>query len=476
VSVKSSREHFKKHAIPSYQTPEAAVRAFAAMSTYHDNQQQLLQVPDPVTEESVPELDNASLIIENVLADDRTILSQAESKAVLAAFHIPILKSISARSAQEAMLVAQELGYPVAMKIDSPDITHKTDVGGVRLGLANAREVRRVYQELTESVSALRPEAKIDGVVIEPMWQGRHARELMVGVVRDEVFGPVISFGLGGTLVEVLRDRAVALPPLNQFLVGNLIDRTKAAKMLKSMRGSPEIDRDALDSLLLRVSEMACELPTIVEMDLNPVIANADGVVTVDARIVVARHNETARPYEHMAIHPYPRNLVKQGELSDGTLVSIRPIRPEDAIIERDFVNSLSEQSRYFRFMYSLSKITPDLLSRFTQIDYDREMALIAVTEDQGKVRQVGVARYAGMPNRSCCEFAIVVADDWQNKGLARRLMRALIDAARSRRYARMEGQVLAGNHRMLDFVKSLGFEVEISLEDSQLMDVSLDL
>jgi len=476
VSVQSSREVFKQNNMPSYRTPEAAVRAFAAMSAYHDNQQQLLQVPDPVTMESVPELDNANLIIENVLADDRTILSQAESKAVLAAFHIPILRSISARSAQESMLVAQELGYPVAMKIDSPDITHKTDVGGVRLGLANARQVRSTYQELIESVSAMRPEATIDGVVIEPMWQGRHARELMVGVVRDEVFGPVISFGLGGTLVEVLRDREVSLPPLNQFLVASLIDRTKAAKLLESMRGSPAADREALESLLLRVSEMACELPSIVEMDLNPVIASADGVVTVDARIVVAKHNETARPYDHMAIHPYPKDLVSLRELGDGTEVTIRPIRPEDAIIERDFVNGLSEQSRYFRFMYSLSKLTPELLSRFTQIDYDREMALIAVTREGDREVQVGVARYSSMPDPTSCEFAIVVADAWQNKGLARRLMRALVDAARSRRYSSMVGQVLTENRRMLDFVQSLGFRVEASSEDPQLKDVVLDL
>jgi acetyltransferase len=177
-----------------------------------------------------------------------------------------------------------------------------------------------------------------------------------------------------------------------------------------------------------------------------------------------------------MAIHPYPRDLVSRRELSDGTEVTIRPIRPEDAVIERDFVNGLSEQSRYFRFMYSLSKITPELLSRFTQIDYDREMALIAVTREGDREVQVGVARYASMPDPASCEFAIVVADQWQNKGLARRLMRALIDAARSRRYARMEGQVLTENRRMLDFVKSLGFRVETCSEDAQLMDVVLDL
>ena len=286
------------------------------------------------------------------MEDGRRILNQAESKAVLAAFHIPIVQSIPARSAQEAMLVAQELGYPVAMKIDSPDITHKTDVGGVRLGLNNARQVRSVYQELMASVTAQRPDARLNGVVIEPMSKSRHARELMVGVIRDEVFGPVVSFGLGGTLVEVLRDQAVALPPLNPFLVRRLIDRTRAAELIKANRGAPEVDRNALEELILRVAEMACELPGIVEMDLNPVIASPDGVVAVDARIVVARYNEAARPYEHMAIHPYPRELVQRLELHDGTDITIRPIRPEDAIIEREFVNNLSERSRYLRFMY----------------------------------------------------------------------------------------------------------------------------
>jgi acetyltransferase len=476
VSVASSRELFKEHEIPSYRTPEAAVRAFGAMAAHHDNQQQLLQVPDPLIAQDAPQLDNANLIIESALEENRSVLSQAEAKAVLAAFGIPIMQSIPARSAQEAMLVAQEIGYPVAMKLDSPDITHKTDVGGVRLGLASGREVRNIYQELTGSVASLKPEAKIHGVVIEPMWQGRHARELMIGVLRDEVFGPVISFGLGGTLVEVIRDREVTLPPLNQFLVENLISRTRAAKILKSMRGAPEVDHEALEDLLLRVSEMACELPAIVEMDLNPIMANADGVVAVDARIVVARPNDAARPYDHMAIHPYPRELVRIEELGDGTDITIRPIRPEDALMEQDFVNGLSERSRYFRFMYSLPEITPDLLSRFTQIDYDREMALVAVTGEGESDLQVGVARYYTMPDPNECEFAIVVADEWQHRGVARRLMTALVEAARSRRYTRMAGTVLRENPRMLRFVQSLGFKTEPNSEDSKLVDVILEL
>ena len=476
VSVRSSRTLFRQNDIPSYGTPEPAVRAFAALAAYHENQQHLLQVPGLLRLQSAPAIDNARVIIEQALSEGRRILNQAESKAVLAAFRCPIVQSIPADSAQDAILVAQEMGFPVAMKIDSPDITHKTDVGGVRLGLSNAREVRSVYQELTESVAAQRPDATINGVVIEPMWKGRNGRELMIGIVRDEVFGPVISFGLGGTLVEVLRDKAVSLTPLNSFLADRLIARTKAAKLIGKLRGAPAIDREALENLLLRVSEMACELPTIVEMDMNPVIANEDGVVVVDARIAVAPHNEAARDYDHMAIHPYPRNLVQKAELTGGRKVTIRPIRPEDAIIEQAFVNGLSEQSRYFRFMYSMAHITADMLSRFTQIDYDREMALIATVDSEDGEHQVGVARYSTLSDASSCEFAIVVGDDWQNKGLARRLMRALIEAARERRYTRMTGVVLKENHRMIEFSKSIGFRVETSHDEPDLVDVVLEL
>jgi acetyltransferase len=476
VSVGKAREMFKQANIPSYPTPELAVSAFAALSAYHDSQQQLLQVPGPMVHGLEPELENAEIIIENALDEGRRTLNQAESKAILAAFHIPIVKSIPARSAQEAILVAQELGYPVAMKIDSPDITHKTDVGGVRLGLPSARHVRNTYNEMMISIGKLKPDARLNGVVIEPMWRGRHGRELMIGVIRDEVFGPAVSFGLGGTLVEVFRDSAIALPPLNDFLARRLISRTRAAKLLEPTRGAPGVDTDALVEMLLRVSEMATELPAIVEMDMNPVIASPDGVVAVDARIVVAPYNEAARPFEHMAIHPYPRDLMQRSDLSDGTPVTIRPIRPEDAIMERDFVNGLSERSKYLRFMYSLQEITPEALSRFTQIDYDREMALIAVVREKDKEKLVGVARYYSLPDPNQCEFAIVVADDWQARGVARRLMAALVEAARDGRHTRMVGTVLAENRRMLKFVKSLGFQSELSPDDAQLVDVSLDL
>jgi acetyltransferase len=373
-------------------------------------------------------------------------------------------------------MIAQELGYPVAMKILSSDIPHKTDVGGVRLGLANGRSVRDAYHSMLEDVARLCPAAELDGVLIEPMYNERHGRELMIGVVRDETFGPAISFGLGGTLVEVIQDRAVALPPLNRFLVRDLIARTRAGEALKPLRGAPAADESAVEDLLLRVSEMVCELPELGALDLNPVIASESGAIVVDARLGVQRTDPDARPYEHMAIHPYPSGLIELVEMSDGTTVTIRPIRPEDAGIERDFVNGLSEQSKFLRFMYTLQAITPEMLSRFTQIDYDRELALIAVVDAPGGERQAGVGRYTTLPDGETCEFAIVVGDDWQGKGLARRLMNGLIEAARDRRLKWMEGVTLQENGRMLDLARSLGFATSTDREDPELVQMRLRL
>jgi len=294
--------------------------------------------------------------------------------------------------------------------------------------------------------------------------------------VRDEVFGPVVSFGLGGTLVEVVKDRAVALPPLNRFLVRDLIGRTRASAALGELRGSPAVDARSLEDLLLRVSEMVCELPALAEMDLNPVVAGPDGAVAVDARIRVQRVSAAARPYAHMAIHPYPGALVSTVDLADGTSVTLRPIRPEDAVMEREFVNGLSDQSRFLRFMYALPEITPAMLSRFTQIDYDREMALIAIEETAGEERQVGVARYSTLPDGTSCEFAIVIADAWQGRGLARQLLASLIQVARDRGFTSMTGTTMKENRRMLDLARSMGFEVEPDLDDPRLRVMEIDL
>jgi acetyltransferase len=298
----------------------------------------------------------------------------------------------------------------------------------------------------------------------------------MIGVTSDPVFGPVITFGAGGTMVEVMSDRAVSLPPLNRFLVRELIRETRVAKMLGSFRNMTPANIDALEDVLLRVSEMACELPLLREMDINPLILDENGALAADARVVVEYRQPSAERYAHMAIHPYPTHLVSQWQLADGTDITIRPIRPEDAELVQSFVRGLSDESKYFRFMNSMQELTETMLVRFTQIDYSREMALIAVTDGRGKEIEVGVARFAINPDGDSCEFALVVADDFHGKGLGQKLMVALMEAAREKGLNSIEGEVLSNNHNMIKLMTRMGFASKTSEDDQSIIKVSKDL
>ncbi len=475
-SVALSRDIFADHRLPSYSTPESAVDAIAALALHAANQEQLLQVPEPLGPASAPDRAAAQAIIDAALESGQEWLDPAQSKSVLAAFGIPVVQGARAASSSEAVKAARRVGFPVAMKILSPDIPHKTDVGGVRLGLADEAAVRSAYTAMRKQVARARPDATLEGVLIESMYGQGQGREVMIGVVRDPVFGPAISFGLGGTLVEVVRDRAVALPPLNTFLVRDLISRTRASIALQPLRGAPAADQEAVENILLRVSELVCEMPDIGAIDLNPVIVTERGAVVVDARLGVLRSPPAALPYAHVAIHPYPSGLVERIELQGGTVATIRPIRPEDAAIEVAFVHGLSEQSRFLRFMFTVHDLMPAQLSRFTQIDYDREMALIAVIDTPAGEKQIGVARYITLADEETCEFAIVVGDDWQGKGLARRLFGMLIDIARSRRLKVMTGVTLRENTRMLDLARAKGFGIKTDEDDASLIQMTLDL
>ncbi|MCB1876871.1 MAG: bifunctional acetate--CoA ligase family protein/GNAT family N-acetyltransferase [Chromatiales bacterium] len=476
TQVREAWEYFSSHRLPCFNSPEVCVEAFAYLAEYHCNQQLLVQTPGPLLDNAKTDVAGARLIVEGVLDQGRTQLSDAEAKAVLAAFRIPVNAPILCRSANEALVTAETIGYPVVMKIQSPDIIHKTDVGGVRLNVSGSQVVRRAFQEMMEQVARREPGARLDGVTLEAMVVVPHARELMVGVLRDPAFGPVISFGAGGIAVEVLQDRTVALPPLNEFIIDNLLAGTRVHKLLDQFRDLPPVHHRALENALLRISDLVCELPEIVEMDINPLIASPEGVIAVDARIRVDRHTPGNGRYGHMAIHPYPGHLEETWQLSDGTEVTIRPIRPEDADIEQAFVRGLSQEARYFRFLQSLSELPPEMLARFTQLDYSREMALIAVYKKDGKDAEIGVARYATNPDGESCEFALVVADEWSGKGLGSRMMRSLMSAARSQGLVRMDGEVLSNNNKMLRLAKRLGFSLHADPDDPGLRRIDKDL
>jgi acetyltransferase len=471
--IMDGRARFAQAGIPSFSTPEAAVEAYSYITAYYRNQRLLAQVPPPLSHHDVPDVEGARMVIESVLAERRKVLSEMESKALLSAFQIPVANTVVARSPSEALLLAEEFGFPVAMKINSPDITHKSDAGGVKLNLMNAAAVRAAYNEIIQDVKTNRPDARVDGIAIQPMVRKPNGRELMVGVISDPLFGPVISFGAGGTTVEVLGDRAIALPPLNSFLVRELISGTRIAKLLGAFRHMPPVQMEALESLLLRTSEMVCELPWLKEMDINPLIVDEHGVLAVDARVVVDYAPVSADRYAHMAIHPYPAHLVTLWQLPDGTNVTIRPMRPEDASIEQEFVRNLSEEAKYFRFMHAVQELSEDMLARFTQLDYDRELALIAVTEEKDREVEIGVCRYAINPDGESCEFALVVSDQWQHKAIGHRLMGSLIDAARSKGLKTMEGEVLANNHNMLALVATLGFTIVAGHEDPSIKKIT---
>ena len=462
-----SRRLFTDAGIPNFRTPEPAVELFSQISEYYNNQKLLMQTPTSLTDLKPPSVESARLVIETALEERRKSLNSMESKALLASFRIPIAQTVVARSATEAMVLAEEIGLPVVMKIDSPSIIHKADSGGVRLNLGSLAAVRTAYQEILRDVHAKVPDAKINGVAIEPMILKRNGRELLVRVRRDPVFGPVIMFGAGGNRVDPNRDLAVALPPLNQFLVEDLIRSSRAYSILGEVRNMPAIDMNALEFVLLRVSEMVCELPQLRELEINPLIVDEHGAVAVDARVHAEAVSPSADMYDHMAIHPYPSHLISQWPQPDGTVVTIRPIKPEDAEREIEFVRKLTPETKYLRFMNSMNELPPAMVTRLTQIDYHYEMAFVATIMVDGEEVQIGVSRYTVNPDGKSCEFAIVVEEDWQSKGLARRLMTVLIETARARGLDYMNGVFLANNERMLKFVQRLGFVLSNDPEDN---------
>ncbi|MDO9243536.1 MAG: bifunctional acetate--CoA ligase family protein/GNAT family N-acetyltransferase [Rhodocyclaceae bacterium] len=465
--VKEARLLFRGAGIPTFRTTDPAVELFSHIASYYRNQQLLMQAPASISDHTPPRLESARLVIESALAEGRKTLNEMESKALLAAFRIPIAQTVVARSPSEAMVLAEEMGLPVVMKIDSPQITHKLDSGGVRLNLTALAAVRDAYSQIIDEVKKNRPDAVIHGIAIEPMIQKTNGRELMVGMTKDPIFGPTVIFGPGGAGIDACgKDRAVALPPLNRFLVADMLASTRTSARLGEFRNMPPVSMEALEAVLLRVSEMVCELPWIQELDINPLIVDENGAVAVDARVVIDNLSLTAGRYDHMVIHPYPSHLVTQYQTKDGQNVVIRPIGPEDADLEQEFVRNLSAETKYFRFMNTLRELSQAQLVRLTQIDYDREMAFVALTELAGREVEVGVARYAMNPDGESCEFAVVVADAWQGKGLARRLMGVIIDTARSRGIKFMNGDFLAENRRMIQFVSGLGFVLSPHPED----------
>jgi acetyltransferase len=473
INPNESRAYLESHGIPNFYTPENAVEAFSFLCAYQRNQAQLMEVPTAqAPDDRAPDLARATALRDAARAQGRSLLTQQEARELLEAFHLPVPRSVMAPTKAAALAAAADIGFPVALKIQSPDITHKSDVGGVRLNLQNADMVASAFAEMARNVRALRPEARIEGVVVQPMLRFQHVREVLVGVATDPLFGPVISFGAGGVAVEAVRDTALALPPLNGALAHDLMKRPRVYRLLAGYRDVPAADLEALARILCGVARMVCELPWLAEIDLNPVLAHPGGAVIADARVVLDEPAQRKLPaagrrYAHMAIHPYPVELEGELTLKDSSQVRVRPIRPEDVELELRFFKGLSERSRYHRFMQHLPELPPRMLARFTQLDYDRELALVALDPRDGEF--IGVGRYAPNADGTSAEFALTVADRWQGKGLGSALLKRLCQAAREAGYRALYGYILADNHDMLELAHRLGFS-EISRDATEVV------
>jgi acetyltransferase len=457
-AVKQARAIFSQSGIPSYDTPEEAVRAFLQVVQYRRNQDLLMEVPPSRSSEFVHDREKAQAVVASAVAEGRAMLSEPEAKAVLAAYSIPVVDTRIARTIEEAVKVAAEIGFPVALKILSTDITHKSDVGGVALDLENAQAVDDAAKGMQKRLRQYRPNASLQGFTVQSMARRPNAQELIVGTTTDAVFGPVILFGQGGTAVEVTADRAVGLPPLNMVLARELISRTRVSKLLAGYRDRLPADLTAISRTLIQVSHLIADIPQIVELDINPLLADDHGVLALDARMRVAP--SAASGVDRFAIRPYPEEL-EEWISWQGRQVLLRPIKPEDGTQHVEFFNALDPEDVRYRVFMRVRELQPPQLARLTQIDYDREMAFIATSErEPGRFETLGVVRAVADPDNVSAEFAVIVRSDMKGQGLGPILFRKLIAYCRSRGTRELVGEGLADNQRVIGLVRRLGGSV----------------
>jgi acetyltransferase len=465
------RAAFKAASLPAMTSPERGVESFGYLAQFVRNRELRLQVPPPRIDELKFDINAARRIIDGARAGGRHTLDEQDSKALLASFGIETAIGLFARSAMEARQAALQLGFPVVLKVRADGITHKSDVGGVLLGLTTVDDVERGFDAIAARLVERAPQARFLGVLVQKMVVRPHGRELIVGLAHDATFGPVISFGMGGIAVEVFRDSAVAVPPLNAFLARDLISRTRVSRMLDAFRGAAAVDVDKVIEVLLRVSELACEIPAVAELDINPLLADEHGVIALDARVVVTNGPLVAdATFSHLAIHPYPRGLTRHVVLKGGERLILRAIRPEDAEAEKRLISRLSARTSYFRFHAQVRELTLERLVRYTQIDYDREMAFVAI-DTSGEHEEIrGISRYTRNPDGVSAEFGVIVEDAWQGRGLGHLLMQALEDTARARGLTQLIGLVLRENEEMGLLMQRRGYGPHRDAEDPGVM------
>jgi len=458
--VKPGREILIKGNIPVYDSPENAVNCFLCMYKYSRNLELLYETPSTIPDDFIPKRAENRKLIKGIIEKGRTVLTEVESKEFLANYEIPISRNALAKNLEEALKYAGNIGFPVAMKVVSPDILHKTDVGGVKINIKSEEEAKRAFEDIMKSVKERMPEAYIHGVLIENMVLNKY--ELIIGCKKDPIFGPVIVFGMVGIAVEVFKDTNIGLPPLNMALSMRLIEETKIYKLLKGYRGTKGVNIKAIQFLLYKFAYLIQDFPEIKEFDINPFAVDENGGVVLDAKIILDEKviGKKIKPYSHMVISPYPKEYITTFKMKNGKEAILRPIRPEDEPLEAAMFKTLSEQTQWFRFFQLIKDITHQILIRYTQIDYDREIAIIAEVEENGEKKMAGVVRLIADPYNETAEFAIVVGDPWQRQGLGNKFTDYILDIAKKRGIKTIYAYFLKENQIMMHMFKKRDFNI----------------
>jgi acetyltransferase len=460
-SVAQGLQIFNEARIPSYTTPEKAVRAFMHLVHYARNLEILHETPRDIPMAFRLDRQRLRPVFDSVLAEGADILSESLSKAFLEAYEIPVTRPQLARTPKEAVELARQIGYPVVLKIHSPQITHKTDVGGVALNINSDDGVRTAFQEIIQRAQQRRPDATVIGVTVQKHITRGNDVELIIGSKKDPVFGVVIMVGMGGVAAEVFRDRALALPPLNESLARRMLESLKSWPLLRGYRGRPGVNIDRLIEILMRFSYLVADYPEIREIDVNPLLVTPTDAIALDARVIVDRDVMVhgARPYSHLAIRPYPEEFVTQRTLKDGTVVTLRPIKPEDEPMWHDLLANCSTQSIWFRFRYLFKQTTHEMATRYCFIDYDREIGIVAEIEEEGQNKLIGVGRLVADMNHEEAEYAVIVVDRWHGRGLGGLLTDYCLEVARRWGVKRVVAETTKDNARMLATFRNRGFE-----------------
>jgi len=474
TGVWEGRDVLEQGRIPHYRFPESAVDVFLRMFAYDRSLRYLYETPTAIPDDFKPDQDGARAIIRDILAQGRRQLTEVEAKRLMACYALPVGQYALATTPAEAAEAGVAIGFPVAMKVISPDIGHKTDLGGIALNVVDEKEARETFGRIRQAVAEQQPEAAFQGVLVERMIPT--PVELFIGARKDPQFGPVIAVGHGGLGVEVFRDFRVGLPPLNMALAQRMIWSLRLYPLLDRFNRAGHIRLEELCVSLCKFAYLLMDFPEIREIDINPIVPFQNSWRALDAHVVLAppSRQEKHHAYGHLVISPYPMQYVREARLRDGRPITLRPIRPEDEPLEEKMIRHLSDQSLYFRFFGQIPKVSHEWLSRFTHIDYDREMAIIAELEEAGERHMIGVVRLIEDPWGETAEYAIAVADPWQGQGLGNMLTDFILEIARDRDLKTVYASVLASNKRMVHMFERRGFRIE--REDFESYSVELDL